>query len=140
MTCYNSITVNAAPETVWAVLREFHDMSWADGIVENVAPVGDLPADANGTGRLINGVIRETLTGLDDADMTLSYSLDDGPDVLAADRVQNYRATLRVRPVTATGQSFVEWHTTWDAADGDVKSFCDPLYAGMLNQLASRYA
>lgn len=140
MTCYNSITIDAAPEAVWARLRSFHDMSWAEGIVEDLKPVGDIPADRQGAGRLINGAIRETLTGLNDDEMTLEYTLDDGPDVLSANRVRNYRATIRVCPVTASGQSFVEWRTVWDAADGDVKAFCDPLYAGMLAQLAARFA
>jgi len=139
MSCYNSTIINAAPETVWALLKNFHDMSWAVGVIETLEPVGSVAASEPGARRLLNGIIQETLTAVDDVDMTLNYTLDDGPAVLAADQVTNYRATLCVRPITATGQSFVEWQTVWDAAEGDVKGFCDPLYVGMLSALAAKY-
>lgn len=139
MTCYNSTIVNARPDTVWALLKDFHDMSWAVGVIETLEPVGPTKGDEPGARRLLNGVIQETLTGVDDVDMTLNYTLDDGPAVLAADQVSNYRATLCVRSVTATGQSFVEWQTVWDAAKGDVKEFCDPLYIAMLAALTAKF-
>jgi hypothetical protein len=139
MSCYNSTIIDAAPETVWALLKNFHDMSWAQGVIETLEPVGAVPANQPGAARLLNGVIRETLIGIDDVDMTVSYSVDDGPAVLAADQVTNYRAIIAVRPVTATSQSFVEWQTVWDAAKGDVKGFCDPLYIAMLTSLTAKF-
>ena len=41
MGCYNSIVVNAPVDKVWAAMRDFHDMSWASGVIEKVDPVGD---------------------------------------------------------------------------------------------------
>lgn len=77
--------------------------------------------------RKLNGVITETLLGFDVDAMAFSYSNDDGPDVLAKDKVAGYVGKARVAPITATGQSFVEWSSDWEIAQGDVKGFCNPL-------------
>lgn len=139
MGTYNSVIINAAPDQVWAVLRDFNDMSWADGIVESVENTNGTGGTEVGATRVVNGAITETLQSFDDASMAFSYSIDDGPDVLARDKMAGYVGKARVAPITATGQSFVEWSSDWDSAQGDVKGFCDPLYAGLLGLLAKKF-
>ena len=139
MATYNSVVINAPADQVWASLRNFNDMSWAEGIVESVESVNGKGGTEVGASRLVNGAIRETLQSFDDEARAFSYSIDEGPDVLASDMVEGYIGKARVTPITASGQSFVEWSSDWTAAKGDVKSFCDPLYAGLLGLLAKKF-
>ena len=46
--CNNNITVNASIDTVWQTLRNFHDMSWAPGVITSVQAVGDKGGDEVG--------------------------------------------------------------------------------------------
>lgn len=139
MGTYNSIIINASADQVWSTLRNFNDMSWADGIVESQESLNGKGGTEVGAKRLLNGAITETLQSFDDASMAFSYSIDDGPAVLASDQVTGYIGKARVAPITASGQCFVEWSSDWDSAKGDVKGFCDPLYAGLLGLLAAKF-
>lgn len=139
MGTYNSIIINASADQVWSTLRNFNDMSWADGIVESQENLNGKGGTEVGAKRLLNGAITETLQSFDDASMAFSYTIDDGPAVLASDQVTGYIGKARVAPITASGQCFVEWSSDWDSAKGDVKGFCDPLYAGLLGLLAAKF-
>jgi len=139
MGTYNSIVINASADQVWSALRNFNDMSWADGIVESVESTNGRGGTEMGAQRLVNGAITETLQSFDDDAMAFSYSIDDGPEVLSKDQVQGYLGKARVATITATGQGFVEWSSNWTSAKGDVKGFCDPLYAGLLGLLAAKF-
>lgn len=138
MGTYNSIIIDAPANEVWSTLRNFNDMSWAEGIVESLESVNGKGGTEIGAQRLVNGAITETLQSFDDDAMTFTYSIDEGPDVLASHMVQGYVGRARVAPITATGKSFVEWSSDWEDAKGDVKGFCDPLYAGLLGLVAKR--
>lgn len=140
MSTYNSIIIDASADQVWSTLRNFNDMSWADGIVESVTSENGKGGTEVGATRVVNGAITETLQSFDDDAMGFSYSIDDGPDVLSKDQVSGYVGKARVTPITATGQTFVEWASDWQGAKGDVKGFCDPLYAGLLGLLAKKFA
>lgn len=139
MATYNSVLIDAPADQVWASLRNFNDMSWAEGIVESVDSLNGKEGTEVGATRLVNGAIRETLQSFDDEARAFTYSIDDGPDVLASDMVDGFVGMARVSPVTATGQSFVEWSSDWTSAKGDVTGFCNPLYAGLLDLLAKKF-
>jgi hypothetical protein len=83
--------------------------------------------------------IRETLQRFDEDARCFSYSIDKSPDVLASHMVVGYIGQARVTPITATGQTFVEWSSDRQSAKGDVKSVCDPLYAGLPDLLAKKF-
>ena len=71
----------------------------------------------------------------------MRYSIDNGPPPLDADSVDNYVGTAKVFPITATGQCFVLWisdYTTKD--DAAVGEFCNPIYHGLLNDLATHFS
>jgi len=48
---YQSIVINAPVEKGWKALSDFHDMSWAKGIITNLTPVGDLQGNQIGARR-----------------------------------------------------------------------------------------
>ncbi len=139
MGTYNSAIINASADQVWSVLRNFNDMSWADEIVESLESTNNKGGTEVGAQRLLNGAITETLLSFDDDSMAFSYSIDDGPEVLSKEQVAGYVGKARVAPITATGKAFVEWSSDWENARGDVKGFCDPLYAGLLGLLAKKF-
>lgn len=140
MSCYNSIIVDASADQVWSTVRNFNDMAWAEGIVESLESTNGMGGTEVGAKRTLNGAIDETLVAFDDDAKAFSYSIDDGPAVLSKDAVRGYQGTVRVAPITATGQAFIEWESHWADATGDVKGFCDPLYAGLLGLLAKKFA
>ncbi len=140
MGCYNSCVVNAPVEQVWGALRNFHDMSWASGVVECVERVGHPAGDQIGARRLLNRAFLEALVALDDEKRVLKYSIDDGPDAVSKDRVAGYVGMVRAMPVTNTNATFVEWSSSWQQSNGGVKEFCDPVYKALLGSLQAHFA
>jgi len=140
MGCYNTTVINASAERVWELLRDFHELSWAEGVVTSVERVGDAGATQVGAQRILNGAFHETLRSLDDAAMTLTYSIDDGPGPVARDLVNDYLGRIRVLPVTDTGGAFVEWESSYESADvAAVADFCNPIYRAALAALKAHF-
>lgn len=114
---YASAVINASADEVWAYLRDGGNLAeWRPGIATCAIEDGG-PADRVGSVRRLIGVgdsvFRERLTLLDDAARRCSYDILDCPLP-----VRDCRATIRVAPVTDTGQAFVEWQAEF-AADAD---------------------
>lgn len=139
MGCYNSCVVNAPADRVWSALRNFHDVSWATGVVQNVDRVGAVAGDQIGARRVLNGVFHETLLALNDSDRELKYSIDDGPDAVSKANVSGYVGRVRVMPVTDTNGTFVEWSSSWQDSKGGVREFCDPIYKALLAALQKHF-
>ena len=140
MGCYNSCVVSAPVATVWAALRNFHDLSWAPQVITSLEKVGDASGDQIGAKRLMNGAFHETLRGLNDTDRVVTYSIDDGPDAVSKDRVSGYVGVVRVFSVTDGDSTFVEWSSSWQDSQGGVKEFCDPIYKALLDSLKQHFA
>lgn len=133
--CLNTIAVDAPVERVWATIADFHDLSWT-GLVESLERLGGLPGDQVGARRLIDGEIDETLLVHDAATRTIEYRLDRGPGPLAPPALRSYVARMRLTPITATGGTFVEWSTSFEATDeAAVVDACDPFYRAALEGL-----
>jgi len=138
--CYNSITINASVDQVWQTVRNFHDLSWAPGVVEKVDPIGDLPGDQVGTKRILNDAFHETLRDLSDAQHTITYSIDDGPGPVSAQAVKEYIGKVRLFPITADGATFVEWTSRYESTDeGAVGELCNPIYQALLSALRTHF-
>ena len=136
MACNNSTVVDADIDVTWSTLRNFHQMGWAKGVIESVDVVGEKPGTEPGAGRALNGVFHETLISFDNERRTFSYSIDDGPGPVARDQISDYVGTVPLKPVTDTGQTFVEWRSNYDSADpAAVGAFCDPIYRALLAAL-----
>jgi len=134
--CYNSVTVNAPGDQVWNAIKDFHEMSWATGVITSVEKDGQIAGDTPGAMRLLNGAFHETLISIDEEGKTFSYSIDDGPEPLAKDSLWSYVGTVKVYPVTIDNTTFVEWQSEYDAADDQaVGDFCNPIYEALLSAL-----
>ncbi len=134
--CYNSTIINAPSDKVWSLLREFHDLSWAKGVITQVDKIGDSPSDTPGAKRILNEVFHETLVELNDEEKYFVYSIDDGPGPVSKDAVSNYLGRARVADVTSSGDTFVEWSSSYVSTDDSaVGDFCDPIYYALLQTL-----
>lgn len=136
---YQTTVVKAPINEVWARLRNFHDMSWATGVVEKCEAVGDKTADQIGAQRVLNGVFHETLVELNDADHVVRYSIDAGPTPVSQDDVQDYIGVIRACPVTDSDGTFVEWSSSWVAEDEKAAEFCHNIYVALLSDLKKNF-
>jgi hypothetical protein len=139
--CYNSIVVSAPVEEVWKAIRNFHDFSWSANVVTKVDVVGDKGPTEVGAKRKLSDAFEETLLTLNDDERSFTYSIDNGPGPMSSDAVESYVGTARVFPVTATGQTFVLWTSAYTTKDDDaVGEMCNPIYQGLLNDLAAHFS
>ncbi|NQU38595.1 MAG: SRPBCC family protein [Lentisphaerae bacterium] len=140
-TCYNSVTLNASSEQVWETIKDFHDMSWAAGVITNLEKIGEKDGRTPGAKRILNELFHETLLSIDHEAKGLTYSIDDGPGPVARDAVKNYVGTVSVRPVTNDNTTFVEWVSTYESADDTaVGEFCGPIYNALLGAMKTHFA
>ncbi|MEX2515584.1 MAG: SRPBCC family protein [Gammaproteobacteria bacterium] len=140
MSCYNSAVIPAPVQKVWAKLRDFHDMSWADGVIEDCKKANEINGTQIGAKRILNNAFHETLLALDDVDHIVRYSIDDGPDAVSKDKVSGYIGEIRVFPVTDNEQTFVLWSSSWEDSNGGVAEFCDPIYKALLDALKKHFS
>ena len=140
MSCYNSIVIDAPADQVWGKIRDFHDLSWASGVIEKCEAIGGIPSTQIGAKRVLNGVFHETLHALDDLARTVRYSIDDGPDAVSKNNVQGYIGEVRVFPITENNASFVVWSSGWESSGGGVSEFCNPIYRALLSSLKRSFA
>ena len=137
MGCYNSVAINVPADEVWKGIRNFHDMSWAPNVITRLEAEGD-PAQA-GAKRVLNGVFFETLHEVDDEQLSVRYSIDDGPDVVAKDKVTGYVGQVQVFPITADNTAFVLWTSRWESESGGVAEFCNPIYQALLADMKQHF-
>jgi len=140
---YQSTIVDAPAEDVWQLLRDFHDMSWAPGVIESCEAVGDADGDQPGAKRILNDAFHETLQNIDDQARVIKYSIDDGPSPVSKDEVHDYVGRIDIRPVThghkEGASTFVEWSSRWEAATEDAEEFCQTIYVSLLRSLQQHF-
>ena len=138
--CYNSTVINASIETVWDTIKNFHELSWGDLVVSKVDKVGDVAGTEVGAQRILNDAFHETLLSIDHDQHLFTYSIDDGPGPVAKDVVDNYVGSVKLTPITDTNQTFIEWGSRFESeAENTVSDFCNPIYAGVLASLKSKF-
>lgn len=134
--------LNATPDEVWAVIGDFHDMSWHPAIASQSGEGGSRPeagrrvlhlrADAG------DPTISETLTGHDPAARSYSYRITEvDPAVLP---VRDYTSTLSVRD--DGGKGTVEWKGAFDRAassDEAAKAAVSGVYQAGFGALTERF-
>jgi hypothetical protein len=130
---YASTVVNASPDEVWARIRDFNGLAtWHGGLVADSEIEEGKAGDQVGAVRsfhLTDGThLRERLLSHSDAYRMYSYNFE-----LTPFDVDNYHATLRVRPVTDGNKSFVEWSTTYDC-DRDKQDHWQGFFANQVFQ------
>jgi len=139
MGCYNSTVVKAPIGKVWPVLSNFHDLSWATGVISSTKAVGKAAPNQIGAKRVLNDAFHETLLAIDEADHSFRYSIDDGPEAVSRNNVQGYIGAVRLRPVTDGNATFVEWSSSWENSGGGVAEFCNPIYRALLGALKKHF-
>jgi hypothetical protein len=131
---YASGVVAAPVDRVWALLRDFNCLTTflpaighselVEGVDGQVGAVRRLTLAAGGD------PFDERLIHLDDTDRTLTYCFT-GANPFG---VRRYVSTVRVAPITDTGESFVEWWSEYDADAAQeetlTRTFADDVYAG----------
>lgn len=138
--CYNSVVVNPSSDQVWDAIKNFHDLSWAPGVITNLEKVGEGDGDVPGAKRILNELFHETLVSIDEATKSFAYSIDDGPGPVSKDSVRNYLGTVSVHPVTNDDIAFVEWVSTYESPDDQaVGDFCNPIYHALLAALKNHF-
>lgn len=138
---YASGLVGAGVEEVWGRVRNFNGLpEWHPAIAASRLESGTV--DGVGAVRVLEladgGTVRERLVALDDAARTYTYDILDSPFA-----VRFYRSTIRVAPVTATGETFVEWWCEYDAEAAHEseldETFRDGVYAAGIGGLAAHF-
>jgi len=139
MGCYNTAVVKAPLDQVWKTIRNFHDLSWAKGVVEDVQVVGDKAADEVGAKRILNGVFHETLLDLSDSDYSFQYEITEGPGPLEKGKFSGYIGSVRAYAVTVDNTTFVEWSSQWETSEGGVAELCNPIYHALLGAMGAHF-
>jgi hypothetical protein len=127
---YASAIIEAPVEAVWAALRDFNGLpDWHPAIRDSAIEDG-LDADVVGCVRAFHlqdgALVREKLLSLDDARWTLSYDFQ-----TPAFPVENYRARIRLYPVTNGDRTFAEWEAEFDEAPEDRGKYVDIVSNGV---------
>lgn len=112
-----SLVLPAPIDTVWPVVRLFDGLpTWHPVIAESSLLEGR-EGEVGAVRRLVTGdggVVVERLLILDDADHTFTYTILESPFA-----VRRYVSTLRLAPVTETGETFAEWSAEFDSEAAD---------------------
>ncbi|GAA3799955.1 SRPBCC family protein [Sphaerisporangium flaviroseum] len=105
-------TVNARPEEVWALLRDFNGLgAWHPAMPPSVIEEGHGPEAVGAVRRfeIADGsVVRERLTAFSDADRSYSYTLEE-----TALPMSDYHAMLAVSPA-ASGGATIKWSVSFN--------------------------
>ena len=109
------LAMNATPDAVWAIVRDFHGLdSWMPGI-DSLTSEGD-----DRVLSMMGMTIRERLVNLDEAAKAITYTITEGAPV------ESHEATITVHH--ADGGSRVTWDVTTTPDE------MAPMLAGMYQQ------
>jgi hypothetical protein len=126
---YSSAVIPASADEVWGLVRDFNGLpGWHPAIAESSLDSGS-SAEVGSVRRLVlgdGGVVVERLLTLADTDRSYTYLILESPFP-----VRRYVSTIRVAPVTDTGQAFVEWWSEYDADGSDESSLNDTFAGGV---------
>jgi hypothetical protein len=108
-----STVVPADAEAVWSVVRDFDGLpTWHPGISASELEDGARTDQVGAVRHLTlgdGGAVREQLVALDDGERRLTYSILESPFP-----VRDYRSTIGVLPVSASGECVVTWSVLFD--------------------------
>jgi Polyketide cyclase / dehydrase and lipid transport len=133
---YYSTVFNQSADIVWSVLRDFGNYTvWAEGVDEAYVE-GGKSGDAVGAVRFVRvgeTRIRQKLRAHSDVERCYTYELCEPYRF----PVRNGLATIRVTPVTDTGQSFIEWWVIFDCAEHEYDHWVEFFATSFARWLAS---
>jgi NADPH2:quinone reductase len=116
ITVLQSTIIDAPIDRVWAVLRDFNSHDQWHPAVAGSRMENDVAGDVVGGVRRFNlsdgAELREQLLSHNDREYTYTYCILDSPLPL-----YDYMATVRLKPVTDTNQTFWDWRSKFRAPD-----------------------
>jgi len=132
--CNNKINIEQSIDTVWATIKDFHDMLWASDVITSVVKVGGKTGYEVGAKRILNDAFHETLIEIDPYNYTFSYSIDDGPGPVSSSVVEKYVGVVKLSKYGSG--TLVEWNSVFTSEnDNEVVEFCTPIYSACLHSL-----
>lgn len=136
---YQTAVINAPVGQVWNRIKNFHDMSWASGVIEKCEAVGDRLGNQIGARRILNDAFQETLVELSEIDKSFKYTIDDGPAPVSKDDVKDYVGAVRLISITENDTCLIEWSSHWESPKDDACDFCHNIYVALLNELKKSF-
>jgi polyketide cyclase/dehydrase/lipid transport protein len=138
---YASAVIAASADEVWAVVRLFDGLATWIPTIESSSLDKGVEGQVGAVRRLTvagAGVVVEDLLAMDDVGRSYTYSFLESPFA-----VRRYVATIRVAPITDTGQAFVEWWAEFDADEAHEAKlselFGQGVFAGGLKGLQKHF-
>ncbi len=127
---FGSSVIDAPVDEVWARIRDFNGQpDWHRGIARSEIEDGRAP-DSVGAVRsfyLQDGEhVRETLLALSDLERSKTYDMLKGPMSW-----WNYKATLRLLPITDGNRTYIEWSAEFDAKPEDEQGLIELVEQGV---------
>ena len=121
----SSAVIPAPPDAVWRTVRDFDGLpAWHPAIATSTLTAGAGPSEVGAVRTLAladdGGAVVERLVALDDHARSLVYAIVESPFP-----VTGYRSTIRVVPLTTTGESFVEWSVVFECDRTDAERLSD---------------
>lgn len=121
---YSSAIIPATADEVWALVRDFNGMpAWHPAVKQSELEKGTDGTTIGAARKLTlgdGGIVRENLVAMNDHDRRFTYEITESPFP-----VRRYVSTLRIAPITATGEAFGEWWADYDADGADEATLTD---------------
>jgi len=134
---HTSLVIEAPVAQVWDQIKDFHDFSWAPGIVTSCVDVGDSPGNTVGAKRLVNDAILDRLLAYDTDAHGYKYAIEEGPSPISPNEVSNFVGHLRLS-AAGDNQTLAEYSGSWEAGDDAAVELMDGIYSGLLKELAQQ--
>jgi hypothetical protein len=118
---YRSSVIAAPARRVWGLVRDFNAMPEWNATIRSSA-IENGPADRIGCRRILTfddgSVWTHELTAFSDAEMTIAYAIVGMPPVTKLP-MRDYRAVIRLEPVTDGDRCFIAWRATLETDQED---------------------
>ena len=138
---FETITLNASPDDVWAAIGDFGALHSWHPMVDTCAMRDGAPSDGIGNVRelvLANGApVVESLKDRSEDGRTYSYDFVEVPFPIT-----NYLSTIRVRRGDEDGKAVVEWESNFDTpseAETELTDVITGVYTSGLGALNEKF-
>lgn len=139
---FTSAVIPAPIDAVWRKIRDFNALPDWNPAVADSRIEDDLASDAVGCVRNFHlqdgGHLREQLLGFSDIDHSCTYSILESPMP-----VENYRATLRLLPITDGDRTYAEWTAEFTCPASEefdlVESIGQGVFQGSFDSLKAHF-
>ena len=139
---YRSSVIPAPAKSIWALVRDFIAMPEWNATIKN-SRIENGPADRIGCRRVLTfddgSVWTHELTQLSDAEMTIAYVIVGTPPATKIP-MRDYRAVIRLEPVTEGDHCFIAWRATLETdQEAAVQERAKAVFQAGFDGLKSRF-